>query len=117
MTKKLYILTIHYIRMGFKGKFPEKSQLEIGIYQLTEPKQDHKDITDFTLEHSIGTQLKHSQFVDAKTFYDDRNLKSIADELASKYEGYVMGGVPKVDYIAAFRITQLERILKEIFDK
>jgi len=117
MNRKLALLTVSYTPEGYKGRFyPEKSQLELGIYQLREPSTVPENSTgSLTVEGRMAMQLNGSQVLASKTFEDDRYIDDVLGELIEEYDGLKSHGVGGTQSVAEFRITNAERIINEFF--
>lgn len=116
MNKKLALLTLNHIPEGCQGRFnPDRSQLELGVYQLREPSTVPESSTGHTVESRMAMQLDGSQVLASKTFEDDRYIKDVVDELIKKYDGVESHSVGGVEWTAAFRITTTDRIINEYF--
>jgi len=116
MDRKLALLTMHYPESKDNRFHPDPCYLDLTIYALKEPSVKSFVVSEVQeVEDRILMQLSNSRIVAAKTFDDEKGLRDIALELASKYNGVETGGYGGVEWTASFRLTSMDLILKDYF--
>lgn len=116
MNKKLALLTLKYFHEDQYSSFhPDKTQLELGIYQLREPNIASQHFSGHLVEDGIQTQLENGLVIASKTFVDDRNIGYVAEELAKDYDGISSGGIVGSQAIVVFRSSAKDRIQEYFF--
>lgn len=121
MGRKLVLLTLHHLPKGREGPFgQDKQYVEIGVYDLMEPVLVPLERSENSLENRVIGQinLDQGQILAAKTFVDKKDSRDILKETIKEYNGVGPVGSENQSFsvfYGQFRITSLDRILKEYF--